>query len=89
MNAVRSLLRLHLKFERVTVGVPPLTVVSTRPLPLPVAQRLELSRPKPGQLLLRVAKDRRGRIAPPRPIVWARRPLPSTDLEARRGQKSA
>ncbi len=43
-----------------------------RPLPLPVAQRLELSRPKSQQLMLRVAKDRRGRIAPPRPIAWPR-----------------
>jgi recombination protein RecA len=46
-----------------------------RPLPLPVAQRLELSRPAPYQLLLRVAKDRRGRVTSPRPIAWARSPV--------------
>ncbi len=60
-----------------------------RPLPLPVAQRLELSRPKPGQLLLRVAKDRRGRVAPPKPIVWTRQQPLATELGGRHGQKSA
>lgn len=61
-----------------------------RPLPLPVAQRLELSRPKPNQLLLKVAKDRRGRISPPRPVVWARTPTlaPAPALEGH-GRRSA
>jgi recombination protein RecA len=43
-----------------------------RPLPLPVAQRLEVSRPSADKLLVRLAKDQRGRISPPRPIAWAR-----------------
>ena len=43
-----------------------------RPLPLPVAQRLEVSRPTADKLLLRLAKDQRGRISPPRPVVWSR-----------------
>ncbi len=41
-----------------------------RPLPLPVAQRLELARPHPGQLVLRVAKDHHGRVASARRIAW-------------------
>jgi len=59
-----------------------------RPLPLPVAQRLELSRPKPNQLLLRVAKDRRGRVAPAKPITWARSPALAAELE-KHGRRSA
>jgi recombination protein RecA len=43
-----------------------------RPLPLPVAQRLEVSRPSADKLLVRLAKDQRGRISPPRPVVWSR-----------------
>ena len=43
-----------------------------RPLPLPVAQRIELQRPSQEKLVVRIAKDRRGRISPPRPIAWAR-----------------
>lgn len=42
-----------------------------RPLPLPVAQRLELARSHPGQLVLRVAKDRHGRVASARRIDLA------------------
>ena len=42
-----------------------------RPLPLPVAQRLEVSRPAADKLLVRVAKDQRGRVSSPRPIAWA------------------
>jgi hypothetical protein len=34
-----------------------------RPLPLPVATRLELARPQLDRLTVRVAKDRRGRVA--------------------------
>jgi hypothetical protein len=44
-----------------------------RPLPLPVAQRLELSRPSADKLMLRVAKDQRGRVASARPVAWTRR----------------
>jgi hypothetical protein len=43
-----------------------------RPLPLPVAQRIELRRTAPEKLVVRIAKDRRGRISAPRPIVWTR-----------------
>jgi recombination protein RecA len=43
-----------------------------RPLPLPVAQRLEVSRPAVDKILVRLAKDQRGRIAPPRPVAWTR-----------------
>lgn len=49
-----------------------------RSLPLPVAQRIELTRPARERLLVRVAKDRRGRISGPRPVAWAKgsSPLP-------------
>jgi recombination protein RecA len=43
-----------------------------RPLPLPVALRLELQRPLPDRLSVRIAKERRGRISQPRTIVWAK-----------------
>jgi recombination protein RecA len=43
-----------------------------RPLPLPVAQRLELARPAADKLMVRLAKDQRGRISPARPVVWSR-----------------
>jgi recombination protein RecA len=46
--------------------------VDRRPLPLPVAQRLEVSRPTADKLLVRLAKDQRGRISAPRPVAWAR-----------------
>jgi recombination protein RecA len=46
-----------------------------RALPLPVAQRLELAHPTRERLVVRVAKDRRGRVTPPRSVVWARSPL--------------
>lgn len=41
-----------------------------RALPLPVAQRLELAHPTRERLVVRVAKDRRGRVTPPRSVVW-------------------
>lgn len=41
-----------------------------RPLPLPVAQRIELSRPQHGFVSLRVVKDRHGRIGPERVVEW-------------------
>jgi recombination protein RecA len=43
-----------------------------RALPLPVAQRIEVVRTAADRLSVRVAKDRRGRISAPRPIVWTR-----------------
>jgi hypothetical protein len=41
-----------------------------RPLPLPVAQRLELARPCAEKLTLRLAKDQRGRVGSPRTVAW-------------------
>jgi recombination protein RecA len=46
---------------------------AARPLPLPVAMRIELARLAPDQLSLRIAKDKHGRISGPRTIAWARR----------------
>lgn len=43
-----------------------------RALPLPVAQRIELAHPTADRLVVRVAKDRRGRVTPPRSVVWGR-----------------
>lgn len=43
-----------------------------RPLPLPVAQRIELERPNEGKLSVRVAKDKHGRVSSPRSIAWVR-----------------
>jgi hypothetical protein len=43
-----------------------------RPLPLPVALRLELQRPDAARLSVRIAKERRGRISQPRVITWAK-----------------
>lgn len=43
-----------------------------RALPLPVAQRIELVRPTAERLLVRVAKDRRGRVSSQRPLAWTR-----------------
>ncbi len=43
-----------------------------RPLPLPVALRLELERPASDRLSVRIAKERRGRISSPRTIVWSK-----------------
>jgi len=46
--------------------------LTPRALPLPVAQRIELTRPAAGRLLVRVAKDRRGRVSMQRPMAWTR-----------------
>ncbi|HVW30888.1 MAG TPA: recombinase A [Polyangiaceae bacterium] len=43
-----------------------------RPLPLPVALRLELQRPGADRLSVQIAKERRGRISHPRTINWAK-----------------
>ena len=43
-----------------------------RPLPLPVAQRIELERPSEGKLSVRVVKDKQGRVSSPRSIAWVR-----------------
>ena len=42
-----------------------------RPLPLPVAARLELTRFELDRLVVRVAKDRHGRVTAPRSIAWS------------------
>ena len=47
---------------------------AARPLPLPVAMRIELGRPAPDQLSLRIAKDKHGRVSGPRSVAWVRAP---------------
>lgn len=47
-----------------------------RPLPLPVAMRIELKRVAEDRLELHVPKDSRGRISRPRSIAWVRSPRP-------------
>ncbi len=68
--------------------------LAPRSLPLPVAQRLEIERPAMDRLLLTVAKDRRGRVAPPRSVALPREgdplaPLASTKPAAIRAAKTA
>lgn len=61
---------------------------ASRPLPLPVALRLEVERTAPDRLLCTVAKERRGRVAPPKTVlldaapVAARVPVPVREREA-------
>jgi hypothetical protein len=50
--------------------------LAPRALPLPVALRLEVERAAPDRLRLTVAKDRRGRVAPPRPVMLPRTSTP-------------
>jgi recombination protein RecA len=57
---------------------------AARPVPLPVAMRIELGRPSESRLSLRIAKDRRGRVSGPKSIVWARTKSGS-EQEARKG----
>jgi recombination protein RecA len=45
---------------------------AARPLPLPVAMRIELKRAAESKLVLEVAKDNRGRISRPCSIAWTR-----------------
>ena len=42
-----------------------------RSLPLPVAQRIEITRPTWDRLMVHVPKDRRGHVTPLRPVAWA------------------
>jgi hypothetical protein len=60
-----------------------------RPLPLPVALRLELSRPSSERLGVRVAKDRRGRVSSPRSIAWGRQRAKALELTPRINRVSA
>jgi recombination protein RecA len=43
-----------------------------RPLALPVAQRIELSRLQQDKLMVRIAKDRFGRVSSARSVAWVR-----------------
>lgn len=43
-----------------------------RALPLPVAQRIDVTRPARDRLMVQVSKDRRGHVTPLRPVVWSR-----------------
>jgi recombination protein RecA len=52
-----------------------------RPLALPVAQRIELSRPEHDKLMVRIAKDRFGRVSSPRSVAWARSDQPVPHLK--------
>ncbi|MCC6216194.1 MAG: recombinase A [Polyangiaceae bacterium] len=56
---------------------------SHRPLPLPVAQRIELARSAPERLVVRVAKDRRGRVSAPHAVPWAAGALAAPSVAAR------
>jgi hypothetical protein len=58
-----------------------------RPLPLPVAVRVELSCPELDRLLVRVAKDRHGRVSSARSISWER-PSPSALHSAASGDRA-
>jgi hypothetical protein len=67
VNPVR---RLAMAVEGTETTVLLLTdALAPRALPLPVALRLEVERAAPERLRLTVAKDRRGRVAPPRPVM--------------------
>jgi recombination protein RecA len=67
VNPVR---RLAMAVEGVESTVVLLTdALAPRSLPLPVALRLEVERATSDRLRLTVAKDRRGRVAPPKPVV--------------------
>jgi hypothetical protein len=57
---------------------------AARPLPLPVAMRIELGRPAADQLSLRIAKDKHGRVSGPRSIAWTRSREASPVLEEQR-----
>jgi hypothetical protein len=54
-----------------------------RAMPLPVAQRIEITRPAQDRLLVQVPKDRHGQVTPIRPVLWTglRRP----EVEAAEG----
>jgi len=69
--------RIVRRFATAVSGTPACLLLITdasapRPLPLPVAQRIELTRAHAHELTLRVAKDKYGRISSPRSLAWAR-----------------
>jgi recombination protein RecA len=81
-NFGRVVRRLSMAVDGTPHGVLLLTDENApRALPLPVAQRLVVARPAPEKLVVRVAKDRRGRVTPPRTLHWTR----ATPLPAREG----
>ena len=76
----RIVRRLALAIERTRTSVILLTdAAARRPLPLPVAIRVELARTHGDRLSVRIAKERHGRVSAPRSIVWARRPHPTPE----------
>ncbi len=69
----RVVRRLSLASEGTGASILLLTELEARrPLPLPVAMRLELTRTSSERLVVRVAKERRGRVSGPRAIAWSR-----------------
>ncbi len=69
-NEVR---RFSLAVEGTSTLVLLLTAIEARrALPLPAARRIELSRAREGELSLRIAKDRRGRVSGWRHLDWER-----------------
>jgi hypothetical protein len=65
--------RLALSLEKTPTTLFLLTRVEAhRPLALPVAMRLELENSDPHSLVVRIAKDKFGRVTSPRQIAWTR-----------------
>lgn len=60
-----------------------------RALPLPVAQRWLVARPSAGKLVVRVAKDRRGRVTSPTVIPWSEKSLPRLEDQREHVRKLA
>jgi recombination protein RecA len=60
-----------------------------RALPLPVAQRWLVARPAAGKLVVRVSKDRRGRVTSPAVIPWAEKSLPKWEDQREHARKLA
>jgi hypothetical protein len=69
----RLVRRLALEIDGSNRSVVLLTSASSpRSLPLPVAQRLEIARPALNRLMVRLAKDRQGRVTPPRSVSFGK-----------------
>jgi len=86
---VRIIRQMALALEGQRTVVLLLTDASSQaPLPLPVAQRIELRRNHPGQLELRVAKDRWGRITGWKRVQLGNAPEPDKrDRESSESQR--
>jgi hypothetical protein len=68
----RTVRRLALAIKQLATCVLLITPAEPRQaLPLPVAMRLEFSRASADSFEIRVAKERSGRVSPPREIPWA------------------